>query len=93
MLDLSFSSLLPLLVTSITSVCVSYAFYGTAPLFDFSLNKAFTIDIIPGCILLGIACGLVSLYFTRAMNWFEGSLARLRTKATKFISVPWCSVC
>lgn len=85
MLDLSFSSLLPLLVTSITSVCVSYAFYGTAPLFEFSLNKAFTIDIIPGCILLGIACGLVSLYFTRAMNWFEGVFGKIKKKGYKFL--------
>ena len=85
MLDLSFSSLLPLMVTSITSVCVSYAFYGTAPLFDFSLNKAFTIDIIPGCILLGIACGLVSLYFTRAMNWFEMIFGKIKKKSYKFL--------
>lgn len=85
MLDLSFSSLLPLLVTSITSVCVSYAFYGTAPQFDFNLSKAFTIDIIPGCIILGVACGLVSLYFTRAMNWFEGIFARISKKMYKFL--------
>lgn len=85
MLDLSFSSLLPLLITSITSVCVSYAFYGTAPQFNFNLSKAFTIDIIPGCILLGIACGLVSLYFTRAMNWFEGIFGRIKKKRYKFL--------
>ena len=85
MLDLSFSSLLPLLITSITSVCVSYAFYGTAPQFNFNLSKAFTIDIIPGCILLGIACGLVSLYFTRAMNWFEGIFGRIKKKTYKFL--------
>ncbi|MDE5550981.1 MAG: chloride channel protein, partial [Bacteroidaceae bacterium] len=85
MLDLSFSSLLPLLVASITSVCVSYAFYGTDPLFEFNLNKAFTIDIIPGCILLGIACGLVSLYFTRAMNWFEGIFGHIKKRRYKFL--------
>lgn len=85
MLDLSFSSLLPLLVTSITSVCVSYAFYGTAPQFEFSLSKAFSIDIIPGCILLGVACGLVSLYFTRTMNWFEMVFGRIKKKRLKFI--------
>lgn len=85
MLDLSFSSLLPLLVTSITSVCVSYAFYGTAPQFDFNLSKAFTIDIIPGCIILGVACGLISLYFTRAMNWFEGIFACIRKRMYKFL--------
>ena len=85
MLDLSFSSLLPLLVTSITSVCVSYAFYGTAPQFDFNLSKAFTIDINPGCIILGVACGLISLYFTRAMNWFEGIFACIRIRMYKFL--------
>lgn len=85
MLDLSFSSLLPLLVTSIISVCVSYAFYGTAPQFNFNLSKAFTIDIIPGCILLGVACGLVSLYFTRAMNWFEGIFGKVKNVWYKFL--------
>ncbi|NLV52066.1 MAG: CBS domain-containing protein [Bacteroidales bacterium] len=85
MLDLSFSSLLPLLVTSITSVCVSYAFYGTAPQFDFNLSKAFTIDIIPGCIVLGVVCGLVSLYFTRSMNWFEGIFAKIKSRTYKFL--------
>lgn len=85
MLDLSFSSLLPLMVTSITSVCVSYAFYGTDPQFEFNLSKAFTIDVIPGCLLLGVACGLVSLYFTRAMNWFEGVFGKIKKKRFKFL--------
>jgi len=85
MLELNMSSLLPLLVTSITSVCVSYAFYGTAPQFDFSLSKTFTIDIIPGCIVLGVFCGLLSLYFTRAMNWLEGIFGRIGRKRYKFL--------
>ncbi len=85
MLDLNMASLLPLLVTCITSACVSYAFYGTESMFAFSMDKAFSIDIIPGCILLGIFCGLVSLYFTRSMNWFEGIFARLSKRWMKFL--------
>lgn len=85
MLDLNMASLLPLLVTCITSACVSYAFYGTESMFAFSMDKAFSIDIIPGCILLGIFCGLVSLYFTRSMNWFEGVFASIRKKWMKFV--------
>ncbi len=85
MLDLNMASLLPLLVTCITSACVSYAFYGTESMFAFSMDKAFSIDIIPGCILLGIFCGLVSLYFTRSMNWFEGIFARLKNRGMKFL--------
>ena len=85
MLELNMSSLLPLLVTSITSVCVSYGFYGTAPQFNFVLSKAFTIDIIPGCLILGIFCGLISLYFTRATNWFEGIFGKIKKKRYKFL--------
>jgi CIC family chloride channel protein len=85
MLELNMSSLLPLLVTSITSVCVSYAFYGTAPQFEFSLSSAFSIRQIPACLLLGISCGLVSLYFTRAMNWMEGIFGHIRKKRYKFL--------
>lgn len=85
MLELNMGSLLPLLVTSLTSVCVSYAIYGTDPQFDFSLSKEFTIDIIPGCGLLGICCGLVSLYFTRAMNWFEEIFGKITKKRYKFL--------
>lgn len=84
MLDLNMASLLPLLVTSITSVCVSYALYGTESMFAFHLEKPFSIDIIPSCIMLGVFCGLVSLYFTRAMNWTEGIFAKLKNPLQKF---------
>ena len=85
MLDLTMSSLLPLLVTCLTSVCVSYTLTGMQPMFDFSLDESFRIDVIPGCILLGIACGLVSLYFTRTMNWFEGIFGKIHSHWTKFM--------
>ncbi len=85
MLDLNMASLLPLLVTCITSACVSYTFYGTESMFSFYLDKQFSIDIIPGCILLGVFCGLVSLYFTRTMNRFERIFAKLKSRWTKFI--------
>jgi CIC family chloride channel protein len=85
MLDLNMASLLPLLVTSITSVCVSYALYGTQSMFSFHLEKPFSIDIIPSCIMLGVFCGLISLYFTRAMNWIEGIFAKLKKPLPKFV--------
>ncbi|MCQ2212878.1 MAG: chloride channel protein [Bacteroidaceae bacterium] len=85
MLELNMSSLLPLLVSSITAVCVSYGLYGMDPQFDFSMSKAFSIDVIPGCILLGVCCGLISLYFTRAMNWFEGIFGKIKKKRYKFV--------
>lgn len=85
MLDLNMALLLPLLTTAITAVCVSYALYGTAPMFSFHIDKTFTIDVIPGCILLGIFCGFVSLYFTRVMNWLERQFGRLHAAWKKFL--------
>lgn len=40
MLDLNMASLLPLLVTCITSACVSYAFYGTESMFSFTSTSS-----------------------------------------------------
>lgn len=72
MIDLTMASLLPLLISCVTAATVSYIFTGTEALFQFSQDQAFEMERIPYVIMLGIFCGLVSLYFTRAMNSFEG---------------------
>ena len=79
MLDLTMTSVLPLLITSVTAATVSYIFIGTEAMFKFSQTEAFVIERIPYVILLGIFCGLISLYFTRVMNWIEGEYRRYGT--------------
>lgn len=71
MIDLTMASLLPLLISSVTAATVSYIFTGTEAMFRFHQDQIFTMERIPYVILLGIFCGLVSLYFTRAMNSVE----------------------
>lgn len=71
MIDLTMASLLPLLISSVTAATVSYMFTGTEAMFKFHQDQIFTMERIPYVILLGIFCGLVSLYFTRAMNSVE----------------------
>ncbi len=77
MIDLTMSSLLPLLISSVTAATLSYITTGTEAMFKFHLDEAFALNRIPYVILLGIFCGLVSLYFTRAMNSVEGVFGRL----------------
>ncbi|NCC09075.1 MAG: chloride channel protein [Bacteroidia bacterium] len=77
MLDLTMSSLLPLLISSVTAATVSYVTTGTEAMFKFHLDQAFELERIPYVILLGIFCGLVSLYFTRAMSSVEGLFGKL----------------
>lgn len=79
MLDLTMTSVLPLLITSVTAATMSYIFTGTEAMFKFSQTETFAIERIPYVIFLGIFCGLVSLYFTRIMNWTEGQFRKIGT--------------
>ncbi len=78
MIDLTMTSLLPLLISAVTAATVSYITTGTEAMFKFHLDQAFEMERIPYVIMLGIFCGLVSLYFTRAMNSVEGLFGKLK---------------
>lgn len=71
MIDLTMASLLPLLISCVTAATFSYITTGMEAMFRFNLDNPFVVERIPYAILLGIACGLVSLYFTRAMDSME----------------------
>lgn len=77
MVDLTMASLLPILISCVTATVFSYIFMGNKSLFDFTLNNPWVIERTPACILLGIFCGLVSLYFMRTMSACEGVFAKL----------------
>ena len=81
MIDLTMTSLLPLLVTSVTAAGLTFAVSGTNPIFEFHLQDAFTVNRIPAYLALGIVCGLVALYFTRTMNFLEGIFRRLKGRS------------
>ena len=85
MLDLTMTSVLPLLISSVTAATMSFIFTGTEAMFKFSQTEAFEIERIPYVLLLGVFCGLVSLYFTRVMNKVEGMYRKLGTYWKKFM--------
>ena len=85
MLDLTMTSLLPLLVTSVTAVGLTFAVSGTNPIFEFHLQDAFSVNRIPAYLALGSVCGLVALYFTRTMNFLEGIFRKLQGRYKKFL--------
>ncbi len=78
MIDLTMASLMPILVSCVTATCFTYIFSGDAALFTFHLDDSWTVERIPACVLLGVFCGLVSLYFIRAMSSCEYMFARLK---------------
>ena len=83
MVDLTMASLLPLLVSCLTATCITYAWTGVSPMFEFQLNDPFVVDRVPTAVMLGVFCGFISLYFTRVMNSFEQVFGRLKNMYAK----------
>ncbi|MCH5308775.1 MAG: chloride channel protein [Prevotella sp.] len=76
MIDMTMTALLPILVSCVTATCFTYIFSGNASLFSFHLDDDWSVERIPACILLGICCGFVSLYFIRMMSACEDVFRR-----------------
>ncbi|MEG0518678.1 MAG: chloride channel protein [Bacteroidales bacterium] len=71
--NMSMTSILPLVVSSVTATTVSYFFLGDAVAFSNSLTP-FEIKNLPYYILFGGICGIASLYFTRATLALEDKI-------------------
>ncbi|TAI47376.1 chloride channel protein [Flagellimonas allohymeniacidonis] len=74
-LDMTMSSLLPLLLASISGVLTSYFFLGNEVLFSFSLSEGFQLKDTLFYIILGLGTAVASIYFTkmyfRILQWFK----------------------
>ncbi|WP_093023414.1 chloride channel protein [Pustulibacterium marinum] len=70
-LDLTLSSLLPLLLSSISGVLLSYFFYGADTILPFELVGRFALYQVPFFIVFGILTALTSIYFTKVYAFFH----------------------
>ncbi|NQY09209.1 MAG: chloride channel protein [Flavobacteriales bacterium] len=64
MLDLTMSSLIPLLLASVSAALTSRLIEGKSPLFDFTVEP-FGFPDMPFYVLLGVGVGICSIYFTK----------------------------
>jgi chloride channel protein, CIC family len=71
MLDLTMTTLIPLLISAVTGATVAYFLMGSAVLFSFHVETPFLLGDIPFFILLGVFCGLLSFCFTRTAMQIE----------------------
>lgn len=85
LLDLTMASVLPLLISSVSSAAVAYIISGKEILFQFYQTDPYHIERIPLMILLGVVCGLMSLYFSRTMFRFEGQLKRIKDRKVRYL--------
>lgn len=78
MIDLSMASMIPILISSVTATCFSYIFVGNTSLFTFTMDGTWELERLPANILLGVFCGLISLYFIRSMTACENVFTKMK---------------
>lgn len=65
MLDLTMASLIPLMISAISSYVLVYFLMGDGIVLDFAVHGRFALRNVPYYIILGIFCGFLSVYFIR----------------------------
>lgn len=87
--NMSMTSLLPFVVSSITATTVSYFFLGDAVAFENDLTP-FSIGNLPYYILFGVICGYASLYFTRTTLWLEDKIKGIQGVTKRWLISAAC---
>ena len=64
MLDLTMSSLIPLILSSVSAIITSYLMIGSEILYPFKIQTTYAVIDLLYYVLLGLFCGLVSVYFS-----------------------------
>ncbi|NOU16343.1 MAG: chloride channel protein [Bacteroidales bacterium] len=85
MLDLTMSSIVPLLISAVSAASVSFFLLGRGVVFDYQVVRPFYLHNIPWFIVLGLFCGLVSAYFIRFSIKVESSYSKILNPYKKWI--------
>ena len=76
MLDLTMASLIPLMISAISSYVIVYFLMGQGVVLEFAVHEHFALVNVPYYIILGMICGLISVYFIRfnikVERWLKG---------------------
>ncbi len=75
MFDLTMTTAIPLLLSALSASTVAYFLMGQGVQFEFSVHTDFALSQIPFYIILGLFCGLSSLYFLRVTDRVEAWFA------------------
>ncbi len=85
MLDLTMSSLVPLLLSSVSAALISFLFLGNDVIYEFKIDTAFEMKEVPLFIFLGIFCGFVSVYFIRVYVGIGNLFDKMKKRSTRLI--------
>ncbi len=85
MLDITVSSVIPLLISSVTATTLVFFLKGFEPVLDVTVTGTFELGNLPMYIVLGLSCGLVSYYFTSLNAWIGERFHRLTSPQKKWL--------
>lgn len=86
MLDLTMSSIVPLLISSVTAATVAYFLMGDIVPLSFTITEAFNIKNIPWYLALGVISGLVSLFFSKMTLLIESRYEKIRNVFVRLLA-------
>lgn len=86
MLDLTLSSIVPLLISSVTAATVTWLLMGDTVLLNFPVKEPFIVGNVPWYIVLGIFTGLVSVWFTKMTLITEKFYKKINNQYTRLIT-------
>lgn len=75
--NISMTSILPLLLSTVSATVISYIFLGDKPPFECTISP-FSMHNIPFYLLLGLFSAACSVYFTRMTLWLEDKIKSIR---------------
>ncbi len=87
--NISMSSMLPLLLSTISATVVSYLLLGDAAPFACSLEP-FMMRNMPFYVVLAVFCTLGSIYFTRMTLWLEDNISGVKNPYLKWLMSAVC---
>ncbi len=81
--DLTMSSLIPLILASVTSILMSYFFFGKNILLHYEINQGYILSDIPIFIIFGFLSALISIYFIRTYHYIKTSFDNIKNEWKK----------
>ncbi len=87
--NISMSSILPLLLSTISATVISYIFFGDQPAFECTISE-FTMHNIPFYLILGLFSAACSVYFTRMTLWLEDKIRSINGPYMRWLISASC---
>ena len=87
--NISMSSILPLLLSTISATVVSYIFLGQELPFECTLSP-FSMGNMPFYVILGLFCAAFSVYFTRTTLWLEDKIRSIQRPLVRWALSAFC---